>query len=318
MQLDKTEIVVRERSTLELLDLSLLILRRHFVPLLISSALIGLPLMLLNIRITSWMVSEQALLQNDELESPYFAARCRHTMHIVALWFLEFPLASLPATLFIGNQIFFDRLGLIGVLRQLRPLAWRAIWVLGFLRLGFAGLFLELFVRRESSFEPFVELFLIVFLTCGIAMLRRSTNPFAPEVLGLESCKLRTKSTKDLSYGRRITGLHSPFYSENFGRFMCVSFVCTLLTIILLSALVNGMDLLNWLSAWQGWYDHLLLPLSLWLAGVYVTVYRFLCYLDARIRLEGWEVELQMKAERLRLISNRLDVVGESGGVAAT
>ncbi len=47
MQLDKTEIAIRSRSTLELLDLSLLVIRRYWKPLIASSALVGLPLMFL-------------------------------------------------------------------------------------------------------------------------------------------------------------------------------------------------------------------------------------------------------------------------------
>ena len=46
------------------------------------------------------------------------------------------------------------------------------------------------------------------------------------------------------------------------------------------------------------------LPLCIWLASMYATVFRFLTYLDSRIRLEGWEVELQLKAERARLIQS--------------
>ena len=46
----------------------------------------------------------------------------------------------------------------------------------------------------------------------------------------------------------------------------------------------------------------IVVPLALWLAGIYATVFRFLSYLDSRIRLEGWEVELQLKAERARVL----------------
>ncbi len=42
-------------------------------------------------------------------------------------------------------------------------------------------------------------------------------------------------------------------------------------------------------------------PLALWLTVSYFTVVRFLGYLDLRIRREGWEVELMMRAEQMRL-----------------
>ena len=43
------------------------------------------------------------------------------------------------------------------------------------------------------------------------------------------------------------------------------------------------------------------LPLATWLVLGYLAVVRFLSYLDLRIRGEGWEVELQMRAEASRL-----------------
>jgi len=39
----------------------------------------------------------------------------------------------------------------------------------------------------------------------------------------------------------------------------------------------------------------------LWTVVVYFTVARFLSYLDQRIRNEGWEVELFLRAQRERL-----------------
>ena len=42
------------------------------------------------------------------------------------------------------------------------------------------------------------------------------------------------------------------------------------------------------------------LPLAAWLVVGYFAVVRFLCYLDLRIRREGWEVELLLRAEGAR------------------
>lgn len=302
MQLDKTEIVIRERATLELFDLTLMLIRRYFGRLLVSSAILGLPFMLINVAITAWMVNEQTLALIDDFDDAYLAARMRHTLHIVALWFLQYPLASLPATLFIGNKIFFEDLSLRAILRQMRPLVWRSVWVLGIARLGLVGLLCEFLVDRGTAFEPFIELFVLTFCMCGVAGLVRAAKPFAPEILGLESCKLRADSTKELSYSRRSRGLHGPFFSENFGRFVTCSIAVVGLVVSIGSIPIWLLSLIDWLTAWQGWADHLVLPLTLWLVSIFVTVFRFLSYLDARIRLEGWEVELQLKAERQRLL----------------
>ena len=45
----------------------------------------------------------------------------------------------------------------------------------------------------------------------------------------------------------------------------------------------------------------LCLPLAAWVVVGYFAVVRFLAYLDRRIRCEGWEVELLMRAEAARL-----------------
>ena len=44
-------------------------------------------------------------------------------------------------------------------------------------------------------------------------------------------------------------------------------------------------------------------PLSLWIVAGFMTVVRFLSYLDLRIRHEGWEVELLLRAEASRMLS---------------
>ena len=41
--------------------------------------------------------------------------------------------------------------------------------------------------------------------------------------------------------------------------------------------------------------------LALWFVVGFFTIVRFLSYLDLRIRREGWEVELVVRAERTRL-----------------
>jgi len=61
---------------------------------------------------------------------------------------------------------------------------------------------------------------------------------------------------------------------------------------------------------WRCVVDWLVLPTVFWTLGAFATVFRFLCYLDSRIALEGWEVELLMRAEANRLQQN------QAGGMA--
>ena len=42
-------------------------------------------------------------------------------------------------------------------------------------------------------------------------------------------------------------------------------------------------------------------PLCMWIAVTWASVVRFSCYIDTRIRREGWEVELRVKAAAIEL-----------------
>ncbi len=312
MQLDRTEIAIRGRSTLELLDLSLIVIRRYWWQLLSSSALLGLPLLLLNVLLIGWMLGQQGRYALSDLEQADIAVQNRYVYHLLALWFLEFPLASLPATVLIGNQIFFEQLTFRQLLGVLKPLAWRAVLVLGVLRMGLVGLVLELFIVRDDPFNWFVEVVLLLLACCGWATVRRGAAPYAPEMLGLESCPLRSKQKATLTYWKRSRSLHAPISGDCVGRFAVCAVITTALVCMLYSLVLVGdfvgmrqikVDLINSLLSNSAMLL-IVLPLAIWLASIYATVFRFLTYLDSRIRLEGWEVELQLKAERARILQS--------------
>lgn len=56
------------------------------------------------------------------------------------------------------------------------------------------------------------------------------------------------------------------------------------------------------LWSWGWWANTIIVPVVLWMMATWGTVIRFLLYLNTRIRSEGWEVELKLKAESLRLL----------------
>jgi hypothetical protein len=66
---------------------------------------------------------------------------------------------------------------------------------------------------------------------------------------------------------------------------------------------VSGVFLHDW--SFSPLMIQLFLPLAMWMTAVYFAVVRFLSYLDIRIRQEGWEVELRLRAEAVRL-ANRI------------
>ena len=51
---------------------------------------------------------------------------------------------------------------------------------------------------------------------------------------------------------------------------------------------------------------NIVISIALWLVIGYFTIVRFLSYLDLRIRREGWELELSMRAEADRLTNESI------------
>ncbi len=309
MQLDKTEIVIRQRSTIELLDLTLIVVRKYWWQLAASSAVFGLPLLALNVWLTSWMLGDQGFFAMAESENPSEAVQNRYLMHTIALWYLQFPLASFPATVMLGHLIFFEQLTLGRLMAMLRPNLFRAIMVLGFMRMGLLGIPIVFSLDRDGIMDVGVEIFFLIILCCGWSTLRRAAAPYAPEILGLESCRLRARTKNELSYWRRSRSLHGALIGDSIGRLTTCAVVVTCLVLMTYSLMFVG----DFVGLRRGRVDffnaalsnrvliQIVLPLAMWLAGIFATVFRFLTYLDSRIRLEGWEVELQLKAERARV-----------------
>lgn len=300
MQLDRTEIAIRPRTAPELLDLSLQVLKRHWQPILLSMAIVGAPLMLLDACLIAWMLASDTWLAIDQFDEPATAMRWRHAMHWIALFVAQFPLISLPTSIYLGQQMFFDPIPLRALLRRLWSIAGRSLWVLGCLRLGLLGLVSEVFVYRSISFNWLVE-FWLIFVGSAAALLLRSGRPFAPEILGLELCPWRPNRAGEISYRQRSSNLHRYLYSEHFGRFLAAAIYACLLWSAILAAqwFAIGVSTGDW--RWNYWLDYVGVPLSLWCVGLFMAIFRFLAYIDSRLKLEGWEVELRLKAEAARL-----------------
>ncbi len=300
MQLDRTEIVVRARSGLELFDLSLRVLKRHLGAIALTSALFGLPLLLLDLWTVNWRLGEQGLNTAARYDQPTSTLGWRHALHMILLFSMQFPLISLPTTIFLGSRIFYQPLPLKELLRRLWTLAPRWLLVLGVFRWGLVVVALEWMIDRNADLDWLTEFFLIFVVSCVI-LFARALYPFAPEILGLELCPLRAQQAGQITYGSRRRGLHRYLTSENFARFIATLFYGVLLVSMLVGIQLFAIGASTGVWTWNYWMSTIGLPLSLWCVGLLLAVVRFLSYLDCRIRLEGWELELRIKAEAARL-----------------
>jgi len=100
---------------------------------------------------------------------------------------------------------------------------------------------------------------------------------------------------------KRSSLLHGPNSGDLISRWLGCTLVASILVLSILASLwfMWGMLLFDW--NWGPFMLHICFPLSLWLTALYFSVVRFLCYLDLRIRREGWEVELVMRAAATRM-----------------
>ncbi len=179
---------------------------------------------------------------------------------------------------------------------------WKCVWILGILRGALLGLPLVFCIPQGSAFYPLIEVLLLGFGVLFISLAVRVFRPFAPEMLMLERSPLKKpKNGFGVKYSTRSSNLHHPLSSELFGRAIVMAFVFSALwcAITLSERFLVGVLFGQWSVGW--WDFWIFLPLNLWFLAILATIFRFLSYLDARIRLEGWEVELRLKAEALRM-----------------
>ncbi|MFZ1933431.1 MAG: hypothetical protein WCB27_15325 [Thermoguttaceae bacterium] len=266
MQLDRNRIVIRERGWLDVLDLALRVTRVYAWPLLVTLAVGVVPFMLLN----AWLLG--GIAEPDFDEPAPFA----YLWWMLILVLFEMPLATALATLYLGEAVFQERprvRSLVGGLfRGLPQLFWFQVVLRAFL--------IPLVI---TWFVPF------------------SVWPYMNEVILLERNPLRRRRRGQMTTFRRSMALHGGNIGDLFARWLGSVGLGGLLfgSFWLTMQGLAGVLVSEWRL--EGLTYTLYFPLALWMTIGYFTVARFLGYVDLRIRNEGWEVELMVRAEAARM-----------------
>ncbi len=290
MEWDKTHIAIRERGLLETLDLSLQVLRHYLKPLLAAMAVGLVPLMLINYGLMVWML--------QGLDAGRFPGR--FLWHLTLLVILQAPLGSAPVTLFLGQAVFSDQPRLGGVLREFWQMLPRLLWCQLLVRgAAFAWLLLAA-LERDGEFNFFLEGFVPLLLVL-YAWLFRMFHPYVNEIVLLERAPLRAAAPDEVNLGQRSWNLHSAATGGLVLRALAAAAVGLMLVLGSYGSFLFLSGVL-----WNDWSQGPGLlaagfPAALWLTALFLAVFRFLSYLDLRIRQEGWEVELRMRTEAARL-----------------
>ncbi len=303
MQLDRTEIVIRQRTFLESLDLSLIVFRRYWGPIIIWSILGMFPFMLINAIVTWSLLDYDRILLFNFYGADESSLRLRYAYHQSVLIFAEAPLALIGTTYILGRIMFLERPSFRTAWSVLKDRLVSCCVVLGIARGGLLVIPLIWFVPRDVAFAPSYEILLVGVFFLGFVVLTRAIRPFAPELLILEVTPIfGKKQAMGLSYAKRTGFLHSQLLGELVSRFMFSALV--LPAFVLALVLAESLLLHSFFDlTWNWWCDALLFPLNVWMVATWATVYRFLIYIDSRIRLEGWELDLALRAEAARWVA---------------
>lgn len=267
MQFDHTRIVIRERNFLEILDLALEMVRDHWQGLLTALAIGATPPAVLNYFLLRDMIDPNEIFHEPGL----------YGFWMTIFMALEAPLATAPVTLYMGQATFSEAVSGRKIVRDFFGSLPQLLWMQGLLR-GLCGLLLGI-----GLVIPYV------------------VWPYLSEVILLERNPLFVRRSGPITTWRRSRNLHRHNGGDMFARWLAAVGAGT----VLCGSVVWGLHttVSHLIGAWPEeltilrWY----VPVAGWLVLGFFAVVRFLSYLDLRIRREGWEVELAMRAEAARL-----------------
>lgn len=272
VQLDQNRIAIRERAFADVMDLALRVGRVYLGPLIVIFACTVIPVMALN----AWLLAD--LIALGELDLDMSFVPYAWTMLLLMLW--EAPLVTAPITLFLGQALFAERPRSGRVVRDLLGSLPQMVWY-------------QLVVRAVFMPLPFTW------------FLPFAVWPYLSEVILLERNPWHSRS-KPRRSGRQCTrartmALHGGYVGDLFVRWIASVGAGLLLLLSAWFSLVLLGNMLLGAGLWESPTFTVCFPLAMWLVIGYFAVVRFLGYLDLRIRREGWEVELLLRAEETRL-----------------
>ena len=288
MKFDHTFIAIRQRTILEIYDLALHVCRDYFAPLTLLLIVGVLPWLALDWFLVGWMLDEAYIEQHRGIYSRVMFCLIVSQAQVGTAMMTYY----LGQAMFIGNPHVGDA---IKAVWKVKPAYY---WVHYGLRMIAPIAFLVWLFRYTESNDGIVliNLFLVIFMLIGI--LVRALRPFVTKIFILEKSPWSANTKTNITFGKRSKSLHSGglfgwfLLSIVFGSALVLAFYCMIYTLHSWLGFKVGLGYIENAVFW---------PLSLWLVAGFFAVVRFLSYIDLRIRQEGWEVELSLKAEAVRL-----------------
>ena len=289
MRFDKTFIAIRDRSILEIFDLSLHVVKDHFKSLFWLLVIGAAPWIALDLWLIGWMID------NEEFQGFYYWSML---MLIVS----QAQVGTTFMTHYLGQAMFVGRPGVWATVRDVfktSPFLW---WNHGAFRLVVPVAFGCLLINPNDWDSAIAVGALLMPLLVGIGVLVRAFRPFVSEILLLERTPISNKDETKVHFSKRSKALHNAASSDLFGRFVTAAFLSLPLGFACFSMFVTIDSVLNIRANSESSNLPYYWVVALWIISGFISVTRFLSYIDIRIRQEGWAVELRMRAEGQRLL----------------
>ncbi len=266
MQFDRTTISIRERPFADLLDLALRVIWTRPGPWLSMLAVGAVPCALFN----AWWFHDSVSQSINDGETP------SAILWFVPLLMWQIPLATASLTLYLGQALFSREWS--G--QRLREEFWRSLPQLLLLQVAVRG---------------------VLVLFCVTLFVLFLVWPHLNEIILLERNPLMAGTSGAITTMKRNSTLHTQGSGALMGRWVFSSVVALLLITSLWIGTVWLRAVLLGTWALDVWFYTVQFQIAVWLTVGYFTVVRFLGYLDLRIRNEGWEAELLLRAEANRM-----------------
>jgi hypothetical protein len=282
MDLSQPHIAIRQRTLLEIFDLTLHVYRDHWKNILMMLVINALPLVIANAVVCH-------VLHGDRSDLP------TELMISLLLIVSQAQIGTLLITQYLGTAMFAGKPTIRQTVSNFFSTSKSWIWNHGFIRMV-----LPIFAL-VAAFH--INSMAMVIFLLFIALTIRALRPFISEILILEKPPRRIPKDATLSgitLRRRASDLHRGDVVAGFF-LSCLVGSGLLVTVTSLFFHVDTAMGLN--GAWDSPIHYVYWPLGAWLVASFLAVFRFLCYINTRITQEGWEIKIKLMAERQKLLA---------------
>ncbi len=293
MKFDETHIAIRRRSALEIFDLSAHVLRKHLGPFLLLLLIGAAPWMVINYLLIGWMIHPT---EETEITT---ADKAAYWWCMLMLVISEAQFATAFITKYLGDATFIGRPSIRTTVKSVLNSTYDLFVVHFIVRCLLFLLMAALMLLLESSEARVFAYAFLVPAILFVAILVRAIRPFANEMILLEKTRLGGNSEGRVGYSERSRTLHG--HSDVFVRSVYISSITPAIFIVFCGLTWTFKTCLGFQGELAWLNQALLIPGAMWLTAGVVAVIRFLTYIDARIYQEGWDVELKIRAEAIKL-----------------